>query len=268
MPEILDNTPVAAIAAAHTSGAGDKPERVRSDPAVDIARRINTGFDELTDTVNRVGEEKAVVEAGAKTDLRGQLDTEQFERATRGMGLSHRQKSAAGSRLGLRRTLNRATAQGDVRRGFTARSEAAAASSSSFADALFAQNQGANTADFAAKTLKNTQDARTRAQNSAAGMQTATSIIGAVLAFFSSEKLKHDHGHEGNLLKKLENVRVNRWQYKGDDRTHVGPFSEEFNREFGIDTDRPDMINVIDALGVTMGAIKELDKKVSAHAIR
>ena len=229
---------------------------------------IQKGLAELTSITDREGEDAAVATAGAGANLRSRLDSEQFERATRGMDLSDRQRKAAGRRLGLARTINRASAQGEVRRGFTDRSEAAASSGASFGDALFAQTEGGETGIIgAAQTLKTARE-RASASSKAGTMGAVGAIIGGALSFFSSEDLKHDHGHEGNLLEKLKKVRVNRWQYKGDDKTHVGPFSEEFNREFGIDTDRPDMIGVIDALGVTMGAIKELDKKVSANASR
>lgn len=235
-------------------------------PAVE--ERLGRQLRGIEDVANRVGEDKAVAEAGQDADTRSGLDAAQFERSTRGMDLSPRQKKAAGRRLGLARSLNRARATGATRRGFTDRSQAAKSTGGGFADAIFSQRLAGETSIASAFVTKKASEDQAKAQKKQGFLGAAGTVIGGALAFFSSEELKHNHGHEGDLLEKLKKVRVNRWQYKGDDETHVGPFSEEFNREFGIETDRPDMINVIDALGVTLGAVKELDKKVSAHASR
>lgn len=232
-------------------------------PGVD--RRVDRQLSAIERIADRTDETRNVAEADARAKKRTANDEAQFERASRGMDLSDRQKRSAGQRFGLARALNRARATGDVRRGSTDRAKAALSTGTGFSDALFGQRVSGETELASAfMTEKMSADQR-EADKKSARIGVAGQVIGSALAFFSSEKLKHDHGAEENLLKKLKKVRVNRWQYKGDDKTHVGPFSEEFNREFGIETKRPDMINVIDALGVTMGAIKELDKKVEAN---
>lgn len=227
--------------------------------------RLSGQIGQIEDFANRVGEEEAVAGASTRAGEQSDRDAAQFERATRGFDLTARQKKVSGRRLGLSRAVNRAEAAGSTRRGFTDRQTAAESAGGGFADAIFSQNLGAQRDLASAEVTRNASDANRRANKKAGTLGVIGSVIGGALSFFSSEDLKHDHGHEGNLLEKLKKVRVNRWQYKGDGETHVGPFSEEFNKEFEIDTDRPDMISVIDALGVTMGAIKELDKKVSAH---
>jgi hypothetical protein len=227
--------------------------------------RLDRQFTGLEDMANRVGEEEAVAKKSEASLRRSQLDEEQFARATRGMDLSDRQKKAAGRQQTLRRSLNRAMASNDTRRGFKQRSEAAMGAGGSFSDALFGQNmsgQGALAGEYTSEKIAS--DSR-RSSREAGGIATAAKVAGMAAMFLSSEKAKHDHGREADLLKKLKKVRVNRWQYKDDDKTHVGPFAEEFNREFGIDTEHPNMISVIDALGVTLGAVKELDEKVSNH---
>ena len=230
-------------------------------PAVD--RRLQDQFGDFQAYSDRTGEEGAVAEASGRADKNSANDAAQFERATRGMGMSARQQTSATRQLGLARSINRAEAAGGERRGFTGRAKAANASAGGFADALFSQRQSGETAISSAFAAKDAADKKARADKKAARIGAIAQVGGMALSFFSSEQLKHDRGHEAGLLDKLKNVRVNRWQYKGDNKTHVGPFSEEFNKEFGIDTDRPDMINVIDALGVTLGAVKELDKKIS-----
>jgi len=238
-------------------------ERIAGREGLANDRRLSGDLAMIDDAANRVGEESAVAASNLSAQRQSDNDEAQFERATRGMDLSPRQQKAANRRLGLTRSLNRASAAGSTRRGFTDRSKAASASGQGFSDALFSQRVSGRTGLAQAEGARLSAEAQRDANKKSSKIGLIGSIIGGALSFFSSEELKHDRGHEGDLLKKLKNVRVNRWQYKGDDKTHVGPFSEEFNREFGIDTDRPDMINVIDALGVTLGAVKELDKKIS-----
>ena len=231
-----------------------------------LDRRLRQELGRVEGAANRVGEDPAVAKATAQSNRNSDNDAAQFERATRGKGLTARQQKSANRRLGLSRSLNRASATGATRRGFTDRSKAATSVGSGFGDALFSQRTAGETSLAQAHVTAKASRDQARADRKSGTLSAIGTVAGAALAFFSSEKLKHDHGHEPELLDKLKKVRVNRWQYKGDKKTHVGPFSEEFNREFGIDTDRPDMINVIDALGVTLGAVKELNKKVESRA--
>ena len=230
-----------------------------------IENRLRSEIASIQGTADKTGEQQALAQATISSERASANDEAQFERSTRTLDLSDRQKRVASRRQGLSRALNRARAAGATRRGFTDRAKAAESMGGAFADAMFGQRLSGTEARASAWTQKEGAGILNKANKTASTISTVGKIAGAALTFFSSEDLKHDHGHEPELLAKLKKVRVNRWQYKGDDKTHVGPFSEEFNKEFGIDTDRPDMINVIDALGVTLGAIKELDKKVEAR---
>lgn len=227
--------------------------------------RIATSLQQLSDIENRVGEQAAVDRSASLSDRLSSNRDAQFERATRTMDLSGRQGRSATRRLGLSRSLNRASATGATRRGFTNRSQLASQAGQGFADALFAQQADATSALGGAEARRQGLVAQEKANKKAGKLALLGKVAGTALMFMSSENVKHDHGPEANLLDKLKKVRVNRWQYKGDDKTHVGPFAEEFNKQFGTDTDRPDMINVIDALGVTLGAVKELNEKVDAR---
>jgi hypothetical protein len=225
--------------------------------------RLRNQLQNIQRISDRVGEGDAVDRASDLARRAGDNDKAQFERSTRGMDLSDRQKKAASRRLGLRRSLNRAGAAGATRRGFTDRAKVANSVGGGFSDALFSQRAAGETAIAQAFAGRRAGEVGERADKRSSENSGIGTVIGS---FFSSEELKDDRGHAKNLLDKLKKVRVNRWNYKGDDATHVGPFSEEFNREFGIDTDRPDMINVIDAIGVTLGAVKELSNRVEANA--
>jgi hypothetical protein len=68
-----------------------------------------------------------------------------------------------------------------------------------------------------------------------------------------------------SVLEAVEGMPVEEWEYKkgmgdGGGRKHIGPYAEDFQKRTGLGDGRS--INVIDAVGVTMGATKELAGKV------
>ncbi len=242
-------------------------EVIGANEGAPLDERLQGRLDTIGRAADRVGEQRAVTRATIESRRASDLDKQQLERATRGMDLSDRQKRTANRRLGLSRSLNRAQATGDVRRGFTNRAKIANRFGGGLSDALFSQRASAET-DIAASFAADKADkAERKAAKKRAIIGTVGKIAGAALMFMSSEKVKDNLGHEPQLLAKLKKVRVNRWNYKGDKTEHIGPLSEEFNREFKIKTATPDRISMIDALGIALGAVKELDKKVSAHGI-
>tara|TARA_R100001143_G_scaffold60001_1_gene59109 strand:- start:42 stop:506 length:465 start_codon:yes stop_codon:yes gene_type:complete len=85
---------------------------------------------------------------------------------------------------------------------------------------------------------------------------------------FSDEDLK-DHItpiNEDRLLAALTETPVNSWQYKGDDKTHIGPMAQDFAR-FGTDTNEGGVrtIDVVDAFGINFAANKALATKIKQH---
>jgi hypothetical protein len=221
----------------------------------------------LFDIEGRVGERGRVQEARAAARRGVDVDAGTFERQTRGLDFSPRQKAAARKRVGLARAIAQASAAGDVRRRGRDRAEAVRRISGPFADVLFGQRieAEADEANIFGQKVAAREERTAKKKGSVIGA--VGSVIGGLLSFASSEKLKDNLGSETQLLDRLKKVRVNRWNYRGDEVQHIGPFSEEFNREFEIKTDRPDRISVIDALGVTLGAVKELNEKVEARGI-
>jgi hypothetical protein len=84
----------------------------------------------------------------------------------------------------------------------------------------------------------------------------------AGLAVFSSASLK-DYDSTPSTKEILDNVRelsLDRWKYKGIDQKFLGVYAEEFADKFGVGDGKK--INLIDVIGVLLGAIKELDKKI------
>lgn len=78
----------------------------------------------------------------------------------------------------------------------------------------------------------------------------------------SSKKLKTDKqpiSHK-DVLDRVQNLPVEKWKYKGEDADHVGPYAEDFNKSFGL-PESPG-IQVVDAIGVGLSAIKGLGEKV------
>ena len=68
---------------------------------------------------------------------------------------------------------------------------------------------------------------------------------------------------DGASLGALRKMPVEKWRYKtgmGDGGEHIGPYAEDFAKATGHGDGKT--IDVISALGVTMGAIRDLDKKV------
>jgi hypothetical protein len=89
----------------------------------------------------------------------------------------------------------------------------------------------------------------------------------AMMYFMSSEDMKKDKQPmaRGEALGAVRNMPVERWTYKEgveDEGRHVGPYAEDFARQTGVGNGKA--INVQDAIGVALGAIKDLDAKVEA----
>lgn len=96
------------------------------------------------------------------------------------------------------------------------------------------------------------------------------SFLGGVAGLFmSDEDLKEDKEplEEGSSLEALENMRVESWKYKPgveDEGEHIGTYAQDFQRETGKGDGHS--IAVQDAIGVTMGAVKDLNTKVDRIA--
>lgn len=87
-------------------------------------------------------------------------------------------------------------------------------------------------------------------------------VIGS-LPMISSKDAKENKTPARDLAGAIRRLKVEKWDYKpgqGDGGTHVGPYAEDFQRETGLGDGKT--INVIDAVGVTMGAVKEIGDKM------
>ncbi|MBV7408770.1 tail fiber domain-containing protein [Maritimibacter sp. DP1N21-5] len=92
----------------------------------------------------------------------------------------------------------------------------------------------------------------------------ATGGLGAPL-MLSSKEAKTDKTpvREGAALEAVNAMPVEEWTYKpgmGDEGRHIGPYAEDFADATGKGDGRS--IGIIDAVGVTMAAVKDLSRKV------
>lgn len=91
--------------------------------------------------------------------------------------------------------------------------------------------------------------------------------LGTLAGLFmpSSKDIKTDKEPlpEGAALGAIREMPIESWRYKpgaGDGGKHIGGYAEDFQRATGQGDGKS--IDVISAIGVTMGAIRDLDKKV------
>lgn len=100
--------------------------------------------------------------------------------------------------------------------------------------------------------------------NAAGLMSGIGSLVGGGLAFFSSKKLKENKRPvEGSALEALDQMPVEEWKYKdgvADSGEHIGAYAEDFHKATGKGDGKT--IPVMDAIGVTMKAVQELNNKV------
>lgn len=88
--------------------------------------------------------------------------------------------------------------------------------------------------------------------------------IGAYMR--SDEDAKEDKREVKGVLEALKRMPISSWRYKpeeglGEDQ-HIGAMAQDMKRELGVGNGKE--IAVVDAIGVTMGAVKELAEKVEA----
>lgn len=223
---------------------------------------------------NQQGREQAVEAGHRRVDQ--SFDTAEGVQGRRlqglGQQLSRRQKKLNKRNFSLGRAVAKADVAGTVNRGFADTARTAAKEASGIEDSIRAIENSGHVGLSNAAGQEAVRAANDKADSSAAGSSNAAAGIGIIISLasmMSDENVKHDKRPTGSLLDKLKDIRVEKWKYKGDDQDHIGPYAKDFNEAFGVGRNQPEgqpkMISLIDAIGVTMGAIKELNEKVDAH---
>ncbi len=97
---------------------------------------------------------------------------------------------------------------------------------------------------------------------------TAGNVIGGIgllasIAGLSNSYYKENIRPATNLTGALENVDIVKWKYLreyGDQDEHVGALAEDFHAAFGVGN--ANELNALDVLGVSLGIIKEQNKRI------
>lgn len=86
--------------------------------------------------------------------------------------------------------------------------------------------------------------------------------IGSIAGMFSSKELKDeiDRPSTREILDSVEKLDIARWKYKDTNISHLGPYAEDFAREFKVGDGRT--INMIDMFGALLGSIQELSSQI------
>jgi hypothetical protein len=87
-------------------------------------------------------------------------------------------------------------------------------------------------------------------------------LAGAII--LSSKEFKENKKPATNSLGAVRKMPVEEWTYKegmADEGTHIGPYAEDFADATGMGDGKS--IDAISLMGLTLGAVKELDAKVS-----
>lgn len=114
------------------------------------------------------------------------------------------------------------------------------------------QSQSGSTASSLAESLAKAygeQSSSSSGSSRAWNFDTSASLI-------SHSSFKENIKPVSDVLNKLERLQINTWHYKGDAVKHIGPMAEQFKELFGVGDGVT--INLIDVVGVLLGAMKEL----------
>lgn len=106
---------------------------------------------------------------------------------------------------------------------------------------------------------------KTEQQTAAANASGIGSFLGGVVGLFSDENVKENKEPvaDGSGLDAVNSMPIDEWDYKdgvADEGRHIGTYAQDFQRATGKGDGHS--IPVVDAIGVTMKAIQDLDKKV------
>lgn len=93
--------------------------------------------------------------------------------------------------------------------------------------------------------------------------KTALGVGGTALTAFSDKDIKKNIRpiKKGSILFKLKKLPISTWNYRDDPegKVHIGPMAQDFHELFGGRSDKS--IDLVDVMGVTLGAAKELAEK-------
>jgi hypothetical protein len=101
-------------------------------------------------------------------------------------------------------------------------------------------------------------------QQSAGGMFNALGSVAGAAIMASSKDYKMDKAPAKDVLGAVREMPVESWTYKpgiADEGRHIGPYAEDFQAATGKGDGKT--IPIVDAIGISLGAIQELDRKLT-----
>lgn len=104
-------------------------------------------------------------------------------------------------------------------------------------------------------------------QNSMSSMMGGLGTVAGIMLSDQNAKTDKKPLPEGAALGAIREMPIEKWRYKpgrGDGGEHVGTYAQDFTKATGQGDGKT--IDMISAIGVTMGAIRDLDKKVDNMA--
>lgn len=126
-------------------------------------------------------------------------------------------------------------------------------------------NQVAAGFGSAASNLAQNRQFLTQIQEQRRGQAQAAAGAGigtAVGAIVCSKSLKENFEtlDEGHIAEQVENLVIEKWNYKTDDQNHIGPYAEDFAEAFGLGDGQK--INIMDMMSVLMITVKQQGKRL------
>ena len=218
----------------------------------------NNMLAEANPTVAQRGLERVLAgnRAGRATNI-AQGITQRQIRAT-GIRQDSDEAASMQRQFGLARVLNRVDAQNNAMKAMDERRDMVR--DYSFDAEGNSQNAIAGGLSAAAASEQNRQLAKKglAASTESSNVQMAGQAIGLAISAFSHSSLKEAvvPVQEGEILDGLLALNINRWKYKGEEQTHVGPMAEEFQRIFGVGDGVT--LQLVDVMGVALGALRDL----------
>lgn len=257
----------AAQAQADIGSAGDA---TRGALAREVASRggdVNSG--NFTASLANAGVREAAAKAGAGNLARKNVEAvgaaKLADAANLGRGIAS--TNATQTQLGLNAgnsAVNNAQVPGNI-------SAQQTAGMNQTASTAIQGNNSAGSLSLGQYNGVNSANASNNAQNSAAMGQLGQMAGTAAAMYFSDENMKEDKKPvKGEVsLAAIRKIPVSMWKYKkgskGDDggRSHTGPMAQDVRKHLG-DATAPGgkMIDAISLSGHTVGAIKEIDKRL------
>ena len=253
---------MAAEARADVQGSSDAARRIRERNQASMGVNPNSG--RFAGADRAADFETTLASAGAQNQARNQVRTQgmamQADALNMGRGLPSQAAGAAG--LGLSAG---GAAMGTTLGAHNSFLGNGGIMSQGFSGAQQGYNSQAGILNTQhSNALQAWQTETNASANASAGMWSGIgSAAGMGMMAFSSKDYKTDKKPARSGLKAVKKMPVEEWKYKdgiADGGEHIGPYAEDFQKATGKGDGK--MINVMDAVGVTMKAVQELDAKI------